>query len=168
MCPFKDNETSKCNYIIEDIQIKEGRFEMGLPLKDNEPILEDNFHIAERQLRSQKKRLGNNTDALKAYDNIIKEQIRRGIVEVVDESMEAVEVGNITYLPHREVVRNDKSSTKMRIVFNASVKGSNGTSLNSCLYKGPNLTPKLYDVLLKFRCHEIAITADIEKAYHQK
>ena len=35
------------------------------------------------------------------------------------------------------------------------------------LYKGPCLNPELYDLLLKFRVHPIAIIADIEKAYHQ-
>ena len=40
-------------------------------------------------------------------------------------------------------------------------------SLNECLEKGPNLTPLVFDVLLKFRLHHIGITADIEKAFHQ-
>ena len=33
--------------------------------------------------------------------------------------------------------------------------------------KGPCLTPLLFDVLLRFRAHDIALTADIEKAYLQ-
>ena len=35
------------------------------------------------------------------------------------------------------------------------------------MYKGPCLTPLLFDVLLRFRAHDIALTADIEKAYLQ-
>ena len=73
----------------------------------------------------------------------------------------------MTYLPHREVVREDKMSTKVRVVFDASAKGSNGVSLNDCLYKGDCLVPLLYDLLLKFRANSIALTADIEKAYLQ-
>ena len=35
------------------------------------------------------------------------------------------------------------------------------------MYKGPSLNPELFGLLLKFRIHPIAITADIEKAYLQ-
>ena len=71
------------------------------------------------------------------------------------------------YLPHRAVVREGKS-TKVRVVFDASAKtpGSN-RSLNDCLYNGPCLTLLLYDILIRFRIHNIAITSDLEKAYLQ-
>ena len=52
------------------------------------------------------------------------------------------------------------------MVFDASAKNK-GASLNECLYKGPCLNPLLYDVLLRFRVFNIAITGDIEKAYLQ-
>ena len=50
-------------------------------------------------------------------------------------------------------------------MYDASAKNK-GPSLNESLYKGPCLTP-LFDVLLRFRAHDIALTADIEKAYLQ-
>ena len=40
-------------------------------------------------------------------------------------------------------------------------------SLNDCLEKGPNTTPHIFDILLKFRCYPIGIVADVEKAFHQ-
>ena len=92
--------------------------------------------------------------------------MKRGVIEEVPED-EEVDVGDVTYLPHRAVIREDKQSTKVRIVFDASAKGSNGVSLNDCLYKGTALIPLLYDLFLKFRENPIAITADIEKAYLQ-
>ena len=58
------------------------------------------------------------------------------------------EVGEVMYLPHRGVVKEDKSSTKLRVVFDASAKLTGELSLNDVLYKGPCLTPLLYDVLL--------------------
>ena len=76
-------------------------------------------------------------------------------------------LGNITYLPHREVIRNDKTTTKVRVVFDASAKKGNNISLNDILYKGPSLTPELFNMLLEFRIYPIAITADIEKAFLQ-
>ena len=41
-------------------------------------------------------------------------------------------------------------------------------SLNDCVEKGSNLTPLIFDVLIKFCVHRIRITADIEKAFHHR
>ena len=51
-------------------------------------------------------------------------------------------------------------------MFDASSKSA-GPSLNNCLYKGQQLTPLLYDILLRFRANVIALTSDIEKAFLQ-
>ena len=56
----------------------------------------------------------------------------------------------------------------MRIVYDASARvSSDALSLNDCLHTGPNLMQDLIGVLLKFRTHRIAFTADIEKAFLQ-
>ena len=68
----------------------------------------------------------------------------------------------MSYLPHHPVVREDKDTSKVRIVFDASAKG-----LNECLYEGPRLTPLIFDILLKFRTFLITLMADIEKAFLQ-
>ena len=75
-------------------------------------------------------------------------------------------VGNVTYLPHKEVTKN-KSTIKVRIVFNASAKLKHEVSLNDILYTGPCLNPELYKLMLQSRIYPIAITANIEKAYLQ-
>ena len=45
------------------------------------------------------------------------------------------------------VTRSDKSSTKLRIVYNTIAKGKNGVGLNDCLYKGRYVSPVLYEIL---------------------
>ena len=52
----------------------------------------------------------------------------------------------------------------MRVVFDASAKSS-GSSLNDWLYKGLQLTPLLYKILLRFISYHIALSVDIEKAF---
>jgi hypothetical protein len=37
--------------------------------------------------------------------------------------------------------------------------------MNDCLEVGPNFTPQLIDILMKFRWHKIGLTAGIEKAF---
>ena len=87
-----------------------------------------------------------------------------GIIEKVkNESI----VGEVIYLPHKEVIKEDRSTKKLRIVFNASAKYKGTSSLNEVLYKGPCLNADLYSLLLKFRIYPIAITSDKEKVYFQ-
>ena len=117
-----------------------------------------------KRLKKLKSRLSNDVELLNDYDNVFKEQLKLGIIEEVEEPGE---VGHVTYLPYREIIREDKTSTKLRVVFDASAKSRENVSLNDVLYKGPCLTPLLYDVLLRFRIHPVAIIADIEKAYLQ-
>ena len=51
-------------------------------------------------------------------------------------------------------------------MYDGSAKATGDTvSLNECLKTGPNLIPKLFDILIHFRWHSVALTADIEKAF---
>ena len=84
-------------------------------------------------------------------------------METVDPS-DAGPIGATHYLPHHAVVREDKLTTKLRIVYDASAR-SNGPSLNDCLYAGPTFGQNILDILLRFRLFQIAVTADIEKAF---
>jgi hypothetical protein len=60
-------------------------------------------------------------------------------------------------MPHHAVVRDDKSTTKVRIVFNGSAKSSQQElSINECLERGPNILPSLFDILVRFRSHSIS------------
>ncbi|XP_046976515.1 uncharacterized protein LOC124542631 [Vanessa cardui] len=71
------------------------------------------------------------------------------------------------YLPHQAVVRDDKTTTKVRVVFNASQKNSNGVSLNDNLMVGPKLQADLRHTILRWRLYPIALIADIIKMYRQ-
>lgn len=63
-------------------------------------------------------------------------------------------------------VRKDSSTTtKIRAVFDASVKSSSGVSLNDTLMVGPTVHPSLTDVLIRFRMHRIALVADVSRMY---
>lgn len=69
------------------------------------------------------------------------------------------------YLPHHAVVREDKTTTKVRVVFVASSKGSQGILLNDMLLVGPTIQPDLRHIVMKWRLHPIVLCADIEKIY---
>ena len=53
------------------------------------------------------------------YGEIFDEYLKLGIIEEVQTQGDT---GQVVYLPHKEVVKEDRSSTKLRIVFDASAK----------------------------------------------
>uniref|UniRef100_A0A1I7X267 DUF1758 domain-containing protein n=1 Tax=Heterorhabditis bacteriophora TaxID=37862 RepID=A0A1I7X267_HETBA len=118
------------------------------------------------RLHSVFKQLNNNFELMQKYDAIIKEQLTLDIIEPVLNDHKP-DSNIIHYLAHHPVVNLQKSTTKVRIVYDASAKTRNNPSLNECLYRGPVLLPDLCGVLLRFRLAPIAISADVEKAFLQ-
>ena len=97
------------------------------------------------------------------FIHIIQDQLDTGIIEPVDVTAHVVQTGH--YMPQHPVICDNKKTTKVRVVYDGSAKVVNSLSLNGCLQKGPNLTPKLFNILIKFRSHAITLIADIEKAF---
>ena len=89
--------------------------------------------------------------------------------EVTDEEMRATPPPpppqETFYMPMHAVTKESSSSTKLRVVFDGSAKSSSGSSLNDILEVGPTLHPTLQDIILRFRTHRVAVSADISKLY---
>ena len=72
------------------------------------------------------------------------------------------------YNLHHEVLTPEKTTTKLRIVFDASPKTrKKNQSLNKSLHRGPVILEDLCGLLLRFRLHKVALVADVEKAFLQ-
>ncbi|GFW66703.1 DUF1758 domain-containing protein [Trichonephila clavipes] len=69
------------------------------------------------------------------------------------------------YMPHHGILRPEKSTTKLRVVFNATNTTSNGLSLNSIQYNGGLVQNDLFTIMIKFREHPYAFTADVKMMY---
>lgn len=54
------------------------------------------------------------------------------------------------YIPHHAVFKPGSTSTKLRVVYDASVVSSNGKSLNDYLYLGPKLQQDLPGIIFDF------------------
>ena len=70
------------------------------------------------------------------------------------------------YLPHFPVVKPERETTKVRIVFDASAQYK-GISLNNAIDQGPDLQQDLFQVLLRFRKNTVALTCDISEMFMQ-
>lgn len=75
--------------------------------------------------------------------------------------------GNIFYLPHHGVFKPDSMTTKLRVVFDASAKCSDGQSLNQTMLIGPKLQLDVMAILLRFRIGAVAMTADVKQMFRQ-
>ena len=149
--------------VMRKVQFDGERYVVPLPWKEDHPLLPDNYRMAEKRLGLLWKRLKRDPDLMMKYSEVICEQEKRGIIEKVSPEDDQI-VGNCFYLSHSPVIRNDKTSTKVRVVFDASAK-VDGVSLNSCLHAGPSHYTDLFGVLARFRFHKIGVVADIEKAF---
>ena len=75
---------------------------------------------------------------------------------------------NITCHIMRLSTRKKKTTTKFRVVYDASAKTKKeNKSLNECLYTGPVLLNDLCALLMRFRLNLVARVADIEKVFLQ-
>lgn len=151
----------------ENVRFNGQRYEVQLPWKENYPTVPSDYELCVNRLRSLQRKLLKEPELMKEYNQIIEEQVNNGIVEGIptEETMEKMGE-NVHYLPHHAVVRRDRETTKLRIVYDGSATSpERAHSLNDCLQTGPNFTPQIFDTLVKFRWHKIGLTADIEKAF---
>ena len=70
-------------------------------------------------------------------------------------------------MPFTCVEKEASTTTKLRIVFDASAKTTSGYSLNDQLLTEPNLYPFLTNLLMKFKLHRIGMSADISKMFRE-
>ncbi|XP_014667636.1 PREDICTED: uncharacterized protein LOC106809165 [Priapulus caudatus] len=118
------------------------------------------------KLVSIEQRLMKNETNARLYDEQMKEMEEKGYSKKL--GLEEIQnyKGPVHYISHHAVIRPEKKSTPVRIVFNSSASFK-GHSLNDYWEKGPDLLNDLFGVLLRFRQHPIAISGDISKMYHQ-
>ena len=71
------------------------------------------------------------------------------------------------YMPMQGITKETSTTTKLRVVFDASAKTSSGNSLNNILLRGPTQYPLISTVLIKFRQHLIGMSSDISKMFRE-
>lgn len=152
----------------QSVQFQDGRYTVKLPWKDECPQLLNNEVAALKRLDGLDRKLDRTPMLKERYHNALVEMEQSGFIEEVFSDPDDVQSqGSVFYLPHRPVVKESSSTTKIRPVFDASAKGVNGVSLNDCLEVGPSLNPDLPGVLLRFRRWPFVLTGDISKAFLQ-
>ncbi|XP_041449352.1 uncharacterized protein LOC121404191 [Drosophila obscura] len=152
------------NFLQTTKRTPDGRYVVTLPFKCPEKVeLGHSRSAAKAQFLRNEQRLQRNLPLKKQYDSVIQEYLELGHMTAVTPSHDS---GHF-YLPHHAVFKPDSTTTKLRVVFNASSPSSNGKSLNDTLHAGPVLQSDLTMQILRWRVFRYVFNADINKMYRQ-
>ncbi|CAH1382035.1 unnamed protein product [Tenebrio molitor] len=170
--------TNKRDVIVkkEDIECKthfkntcsrnaEGRFTVEIPFKLNGPNIGVSKEMAIKRFLSLENKFRKDPALKRDYTEFIEEYIRLKHMELVPPTQ--VNVNERVFLSHHAVTKETSTTTKLRVVFDASAKTTTGVSLNDAVMVGPKLENDLFDIIIRFRTHQYVFTADINKMYRQ-
>ncbi|GFV73427.1 uncharacterized protein TNCV_3389431 [Trichonephila clavipes] len=141
----------------------EDRYVVKMPLKNEPNCLDESRDIALKRLKAQWTRLIRDPQYLKLYKDFIHEYEQLGHMKEVVAENDNSEIAY--YMPHHGILRPEKSTTKLRVVFNATNSTNNGLSLNCIQYNGGLAQNDLFTIMIKFREHPYAFTAVVKMMY---
>ncbi|XP_026829828.1 uncharacterized protein LOC113563035 [Ooceraea biroi] len=166
--PIADTLDDQCEQHFQSTHSRdsEGRYIVRLPFRRGPPInIGHSRTRAESCLHSVFAKLRRNDDLKKEYTEFMDDYERLGHMRPAPRLRYPTD--QVVYIPHHAVVRESNTTTRLRVVFNASSATSNGTSLNDHLLPGPKLQTDLPAVIMQWRQHKYVYSADIVKMYHQ-
>lgn len=145
---------------------EDGRYIVRLPVKENIlDNLDNNRRTATRRFRMLESRFATDANLQEQYSLFMSEYLSLGHMTRIVDYQQPRE--RVYHLPHHAVIREDSTTTKMRVVFDASCRTSTGSSLNDALMVGPTLQQDLRSILMRSRMHRIMIIADIKQMFRQ-
>ncbi|XP_061886479.1 uncharacterized protein LOC133637538 [Entelurus aequoreus] len=132
-----------------------------LPFREPRKILPNNRQYAVSRLKSLQRTLIKNPEMQSHLTDFMQKMKDNGHAELAPPVQKNKEYW---YLPFFGVYHPQKKS-QIRVVFDSSAQFE-GMSLNDALLSGPNLNNSLLGVLVRFRKHKVAITADIQQMFY--
>lgn len=161
-----DENACEAFYDKTTLRNSSGTYTVQIPFKNEieSSQLGESRPRALARLLSLEKRLSNDYKLNLEYKKFMSEYIKLGHMKQVQWSNQ---IQGKYYIPHQPVIKETSTTTKLRVVFDASSKTTNGKSLNDIMHVGPKIQDDLIDILLRWRSHRIGFTADIEKMYRQ-
>ncbi|GBL73985.1 hypothetical protein AVEN_230910-1 [Araneus ventricosus] len=150
----------------KSINFVDGRYRVSLPWKPGmREVLQNNKTVARKRFEGLVRRFKCDHELFCERKDAIGDYVIEGIVERT--SCDSLSNGLGFYIPHHAAIRSDKTTSRLRIVFDGSVHEDGHSSLNQSLYTGPILHPNIFELLLKFRGNPVAFTADVKSTFLQ-
>ena len=164
---YLTDEERQCenHFTLTHQRLADGRFQLKLPLKVSPSCLGSSYEIAVQRLKQLERRFVRNPEKREAYILFMREYSDCHHMELVPAN--EVTQNSVYYIPHHYVCKEESTTTKLRVVIDASCKTTTGKSLNDCMMIGPTIQKTLLSILKKFRINLIAFTADVKQMYRQ-
>ncbi|XP_055714803.1 uncharacterized protein LOC129808922, partial [Phlebotomus papatasi] len=159
-------EEQKCeaHFALCTSRNSEGRYVVRLPTREDLQNLGDSRYLAEKRFRCIERRLQRDENLYIQYRDFMRQYESLGHMRKLPEGYTSPKPA--VYLCHHPVIK-ESTSTPVRVVFDASAKTTSGKSLNSVLLVGAKTQDDLFEILLRFRQHNVILKADIQKMYRQ-
>ena len=101
------------------------------------------------------------------FQAVVQEYLTLGHEQLVTPQELCTPIQQSYYLPMHAVFKSSSTSTKLRVIFDASCPTTSGASLNDILAAGPTLHPNLDTILIRFRSYRVALSGDVGKMYRE-
>lgn len=165
----KINKYSKSEMACENLFMSsttrnnEGRFTVRIPFKESPSVLGDTHTLAQNRFFALERRLEKGSpEYKKMYSDFMTEYLHLGHMSRIYDYKPPY-----YFMPHHGVFREHSTTTRLRVVFDASAKSSSGKSLNDIQEIGPPLQNSIISILLRFRQYKYIACADVAKMYRQ-
>lgn len=145
-------------------RLSDGRFQVNLPFNNQKPKLGYSRTSALKRFYNLENKLDKDC-ALKAeYSTFLKEYLTLGHMRLISD--DSIDQTQAYFIPHHMVIK-DSLTTRLRVVFDASMPTHTRVCLNDVLHAGPNLQQDLFLILCRFRTYQHVLNADIAKMFRQ-
>lgn len=159
-----DDEHAEKIYSTTTIQQPNGRYQVRLPFREHAPCLGESFLRAEKRFFRLESQLQSNPKLKDLYVRFINDYLKNGFMKEIDPPPPD---SRHYYIPHRGVLNESSTTTKLRVCVDASAPTTNGLSLNDILVAGPKLQKEIPDILLNFRRHPVVFSGDVKQMFLQ-
>ena len=152
----------------DTMSLNNNRVTIGIPwvAEDRKPHVTSNRPMAQQRLASLQRSLYKRPELAAAYAGVIQQYLTKGYIREVPETEVHNDADDQWFLPHFPVIKEDRTTTKVRIVFDAAAK-KNDVSINEEMHAGPALQNNIVSCLLKFCKEPVALMADISEMFLQ-
>lgn len=153
----RTQEQEKCEEIFmrTHLRLADGRFQVNIPLRNDIEQLASSRAIALHRFRQLERRFQRDPELKRKYSDAVAELMHANHMQLADRLP-----GPWCYhIPHHPVLK------KFRVVNDASCLTDRGISINEVQLIGEKLQDDLANLIMRFRCHRVAVTADIHKMW---
>ncbi|XP_065195353.1 uncharacterized protein LOC135826680 [Sycon ciliatum] len=118
--------------------------------------------MAARWLANLEKTLSSKPEIRTAYNGVISSHLSKGYIRQVPDAEVLADKSDQWFLPHFPIVRQDKRTTKVRVVFDTAASWARH-NINCDMHAGPKLQNDIVHILLRFSAESVALVGTSAK-----